>query len=159
MALLSRFPVIDRAVERFAYWWAFLGPSGLVWLVMSWVASHWPLIAQYGTGAVIFAGLGAACVLMLIASISLIAWRYFHPLGIVREMVERSTSLEKMPEPPTGSTPWKTDIESIALALEQYVDATSGSLKNDLADAIKANTLERRHCPPKRAWRQPTPNQ
>ncbi len=116
---MARFPTIDRGVERFTYWWTFLGPGGVVWLIMSWAASLFPPIAQYGIGGVIFAGLGAACVLMLVASISLIAWRYFHPL---------SSPPAKMPEPAVGSAPWKDDIEKAARLLEKYVDETTGTL-------------------------------
>lgn len=94
MALRARFPIIDRAVERFTYWWAFLGPGGLVWIVMSWVASYFTPIAQYGMGAVIFAGLGAACILMLVASIALIAWRYFHPIKAA-EAIETPRGAER----------------------------------------------------------------
>lgn len=124
MVRLRRFPAIDRGVERFTYWWTFLGPGGVVWLIMSWAASHFPPIAQYGIGGVIFAGLGAACILMLVASISLIAWRYFHPLGVAQS----ASRLEKMSEPAVGSAPWKNDIENMAKLLEKYVDETTSTL-------------------------------
>jgi|GEM_PF-5431946 len=68
---------IDEVVRRFVYWIAF---SGLVAAAMSWMASYITPIYQYGWGAVVFAGVGAACVITLVASCALVAWRYFNPL-------------------------------------------------------------------------------
>lgn len=47
---------------------------------LSWVASAFDVVASHGWGAVVFAGMGATCSLVLIGSFGLIAWRYFHPL-------------------------------------------------------------------------------
>lgn len=47
---------------------------------MSWVASYVVPIAQYGWGAVVFAGIGIACIITLVVSGAAVAWRYFAPL-------------------------------------------------------------------------------
>jgi hypothetical protein len=47
---------------------------------MGWAASAFTPIAQFGWGAVVLAGVGAACVMMFAASAVLAAWRYFNPL-------------------------------------------------------------------------------
>ena len=120
MALRARFPLIDRTVERFAYWWAFLGPGGLVWIVMSWVASYFTPIARYGIGAIIFAGLAAACILILVASISLIAWRYFHPIG----------AGEGLEAPRTGIGEQQAAVSKAEL---RQLDARCDQLRADIA--------------------------
>ena len=53
------FQKIDEIVRRFVYWIAYFG---LVWAFMSWVAAHITWISKYGWGVVVFAGVGAACV-------------------------------------------------------------------------------------------------
>ena len=58
-------------------WVAFIG---LVSAVMSWMASYIIPISKYGVGAVVFAGIGVACAITLVASGALVAWRYFNPL-------------------------------------------------------------------------------
>ena len=71
------FQKIDEIVRRFVYWIAYFG---LVWAFMSWVAAHITWISKYGWGVVVFAGVGAACVVMLVVCGVLITWRYFNPL-------------------------------------------------------------------------------
>jgi len=67
----------DEIVRRVVYWAAFIV---LVSAPMSWVASYIAPIAQYGWGAVVFAGVGAACAITLVICGALVAWRYLHPL-------------------------------------------------------------------------------
>jgi hypothetical protein len=83
------FQKIDEIVRRFVYWIAFFG---LVWAFMSWVAAHITWVSKYGWGVVVFAGVGAACVVMLVVCGVLIAWRYFNPL---RGQSMTSESLER----------------------------------------------------------------
>ena len=47
---------------------------------MSWVSAHVAPIAQYGWGAFVLAGLGAACLATVAISLGLIGWRYYRPL-------------------------------------------------------------------------------
>jgi hypothetical protein len=67
----------DEIVRRVVYWAAFIA---LVSAPMSWAASYIAPIAQYGWGAVVFAGVGAACVITLVVCGALVTWRYLHPL-------------------------------------------------------------------------------
>jgi hypothetical protein len=76
-SLLKNFPKIDENVRRIVSWVTFFG---LVAGAMSWVADHITPISQYGWGAVVFAGIGVTCAVMLVASGTLVAWRYFNPL-------------------------------------------------------------------------------
>jgi hypothetical protein len=69
---------IDENINRIVYWVAFLG---LVSIPMSWVAAYITPLYQYGWGAVVFAGVGAACAIMLVISSALVAWRYFNPVA------------------------------------------------------------------------------
>jgi hypothetical protein len=64
----------DEIVRRAVYWTTFLSA------VMSLVASYITPLYQYGWGAVVFAGVGTALVIIIVCSGGLVAWRYFHPL-------------------------------------------------------------------------------
>jgi hypothetical protein len=74
---LKNFTKIDETVRRVVYWVAFFS---LVSAAMSWVADHITPISQYGWGAVVFAGIGAACVLTLVVCAMFMTWHYFNPL-------------------------------------------------------------------------------
>jgi hypothetical protein len=69
----------DEIARRIVY---LAGFFVLVSGAMSWLASYIAPIAQYGWAAVVLAGIGIACVIALIVSAVLVAWRYFHPLSI-----------------------------------------------------------------------------
>jgi|ERR1700691_4867681 hypothetical protein len=68
---------IDQNINRAGSWATFLG---LVSMSMSWVAAHITLFYKYGWGAAVFAGVGLTCIVMLVISGCLVAWRYFNPL-------------------------------------------------------------------------------
>ena len=67
-------------VDRFGYWWAVFGPIGVLSVLMSGIATGFTSIAQYGWGAIVFSGVGAACVIMFAATALMVSWRYFNPL-------------------------------------------------------------------------------
>lgn len=71
-----------------AYWFTFVG---LVWGAMSWVASQVTPLAGLGWGTYVFVGLGAACILSLVLSAALVAWRYFNPLSATPAETESET--------------------------------------------------------------------
>src|ERR1700730_12992135 len=71
------FQKIDENINRIVYWNAFLV---LASAIMTWAASYITPLYQYGSGARVFAGVGAACCIMLVFSVTLVAWRYFYPL-------------------------------------------------------------------------------
>jgi hypothetical protein len=73
----QHFPAIDRFADRFGYWGAFFAA---IWFAMSWIASSISGLAQFGWGAVVFAGLAVACLTALSVSVSLALYRYFNPL-------------------------------------------------------------------------------
>jgi len=75
--LLQNFTKIDDTVRRIGSWFTFFS---IVSAAMSWVASYIAPIYKYGWGAVVFAGIGSACAITLVASGALVAWRYFNPL-------------------------------------------------------------------------------
>src|SRR4051794_20007676 len=74
------FPTVNKPIDNIGIWWAVFGPSGVLSVIFGWAASAFTPIAQYGWGAIIFAGVGAACVVMFAASALMIAWRYLIPL-------------------------------------------------------------------------------
>lgn len=68
------------AVEKvFQYGPAILGLIGMSGLG-AWFASGWTALSGQGWGGFAFAGVGMACVVTLVASAGLVAWRYFKPL-------------------------------------------------------------------------------
>lgn len=72
---------IDINVNRLGYWWTVFGPGGVLAVAMSWLFSAVGPIAAYGWGAVVLLGIASACIVMLVASVSLVAWRYFNPIA------------------------------------------------------------------------------
>jgi len=64
MAWRNRFPTLDQTINRAGYWWAVFGPGGVLSVIMSAAAKYFTPIAELGWGAVIFAGVGAACVMI-----------------------------------------------------------------------------------------------
>jgi hypothetical protein len=87
------------SVDRPGYWWTVFGPIGVLSVLMSGMAAGFTSIAQYGWGAIVFAGVGAACVMMFAASALMVSWRYFNPLpkqpttsGEGQEVSTRDTS-------------------------------------------------------------------
>jgi hypothetical protein len=76
MSLRSK---IEPFANRVGNWGTFFTT---VSAVMSWIASYVTPLAAYGWGAYVFAGFGAACVISLVLSATLVAWRKFDPLPI-----------------------------------------------------------------------------
>jgi hypothetical protein len=76
----EEFKKIDISLDRLGYWWTVFGPIGVLSVLMSGIATGFTFIAQYGWGAIVFAGVGAACVVMFSASALMVSWRYFEPL-------------------------------------------------------------------------------
>ena len=74
------FKKTDISVDRLGYWWAVFGPSGVLSVLMIGIATGFTSIAQYGWGEIVFAGVGAACVIMFAASALMVSWRYLNPL-------------------------------------------------------------------------------
>lgn len=75
--LKKHFSVIDEHVNRIGYWSAFFT---LVWAAMTGIVSLISPIVGLGLGVTILVGLGISCLLMLVGSVSLAAWRYFKPI-------------------------------------------------------------------------------
>jgi hypothetical protein len=67
-------------VDRLGYWWVVFGPIGVLSVLMSGIATGFTSVAQYGWGAIVFSGVGAACVIMFAATALMVSWRYFNPL-------------------------------------------------------------------------------
>jgi hypothetical protein len=74
------FEIDDISVERRGYWWAVFGPAAILSVLMSGIAAGFTSVAYFGWGAIIFAGVGAACLVMFAASALMVSWRYFNPL-------------------------------------------------------------------------------
>jgi hypothetical protein len=70
----------EISLDRLGYWWTVFGPIAVLSVLMSGIATGFASIAQYGWGAIIFAGVGAACVMMFAASALMVSWRHFDPL-------------------------------------------------------------------------------
>jgi len=48
---------------------------------MSGIATGFTSVAQHGWGAIVFSGVGAACVIMFAVTALMVSWRYFNPLA------------------------------------------------------------------------------
>src|SRR5271168_4033105 len=80
MGWREEFNKADISMDPLGYWWTVFGPIGVLSVLMSGIATGFTSIAQYGWGAIVFAGVGAACVIMFAASALMVSWRYFNPL-------------------------------------------------------------------------------
>lgn len=99
--LKRRFAAIDAHVNRIGYWYAFFA---LVWLAMSGTVSLIEPILRLGIGVIILVGLGISCILVLVGSVSLVAWRYFRP-----------TKQQIASESPSGQTSQQLNRDLVVL--------------------------------------------
>jgi hypothetical protein len=76
----EEFEKSEISLDRLGYRWTVFGPIAVLSVLMSGIATGFASIAQYGWGAIVFAGVGAACVMMFAASALMVSWRYFDPL-------------------------------------------------------------------------------
>ena len=79
-----RFRRATLRADWIGIWWAILGPSGALWVVLSAIFSWFSPIAQHGWAAVALAALAATLGVLLILSISFLAfaaaWRRMRPI-------------------------------------------------------------------------------
>ena len=68
-------------MDWLGYWWAVFGATVVLAVVMSGIAAGFTSIAEDGWGAIIFAGVGAACLIMFAASAFMVSWRNLNPLS------------------------------------------------------------------------------
>lgn len=90
------FQNLDENVRRFVTWVTFFG---IVSTAMSVVVSYIAPISQYGWGAVVFVGIGMACVITLAASGAFATWRYFNPIQ-QQPAISECHEAAAMPSPP-----------------------------------------------------------
>jgi hypothetical protein len=80
MGWREEFNKTDISADQLGYWWTIFAPAAMLSVLMSGIAAGFPSISQYGWGAIIFAGVGAACMIMFAASAFMVSWRYLNPL-------------------------------------------------------------------------------
>jgi hypothetical protein len=133
--LQKRFPALDKSIDRFGYWWAVFGPGGILTVLGGWVANGIKPISDLGWGAVVFVGLGAACILMLVASALLVAYRYFNPLS----QVDKSDAA-KLPDQDSLAEMWQkiTDVNKTMAHLFLDSDASLKKAATGLDGQIAA---------------------
>jgi hypothetical protein len=132
---LKRFWTAGDAAVRIHAVYTLLGVIATIFtalVVAMSVIANWvtDLHSNYGLGAVIFAGIGAACIIVLVISAALVAWRLFNPLPKTKNDVG-GIALTAIPEP-VDPTPWKADIDSMGSLVEKYIDVTAGNLQKDI---------------------------
>jgi hypothetical protein len=81
MGWREEFNKTDISADRLGYWWTIFGPAAALSILMSGIAAGFTSITQYGWGAIIFAGVGAACVIMFAASAFMVSWRYLNAVS------------------------------------------------------------------------------
>jgi hypothetical protein len=80
---MALFDKINKAVGNLANWLgigSLLGGGTVLAALMAWAASTWDAISSQGIGAVIFAGVAGACLIVLTLSAAAVAWRWLKPL-------------------------------------------------------------------------------
>jgi hypothetical protein len=133
----KHFPAIDRFVDRTGYWSAFFVAG---WLAMSWVANSISGLAQFGWGAVVFAGLAVACLAVLSLTGSLALYRYFSPLPPGVPLVAASDA-PKAIQPDSLMDVWQkfSDVNTTMVNLFKHSDETLAKVADDLRGQIKAS--------------------
>jgi hypothetical protein len=81
MGWREEFNKTDISADRLGYWWTIFGPMAMLSILMSGIAAGFTSISQYGWGAIIFAGVGAACAIVFAASAFMVSWRYLNPIS------------------------------------------------------------------------------
>jgi hypothetical protein len=130
--LLKHWPTVDNAVRRYGSWLTFLGSMAAV---MTWLFDRLTVISQHGWAAVGLAAIAATCFVALVTSACLVAWRYFHPL----------------PHVPNVLTAGGADFDSLQTAyntndIEELREATTllqisvAQHKDKLAEQANTNT-------------------
>lgn len=78
----------DPGVKTTESWWSLakeawgvLSGATLLTAALSWLAQRWTEVTGGSWPAAIFMGIGAACVIVLVVSAGLVAWRLFNPLS------------------------------------------------------------------------------
>jgi hypothetical protein len=129
MGWREEFNKTDISADQLGYWWTIFGPMAMLSVLMSGIAAGFTSIAQYGWGAIIFAGVGAACVIVFAASAFMVSWRYLNPLP-------------KQPAAPSESREMSTqDISSRLAEIERGIAQNKAGL-GELRTKAEASTQE-----------------
>jgi hypothetical protein len=134
----KHFPAIDRFVDRTGYWGAFFFAG---WLAMSWIANSISGLAQFGWGAVVFAGLAVACLAVLSLTGSLALYRYFSPLPPAVPPVGASAVPKGIQLDALVDDVWEkfSDVNRTMVNLFKHSDETLAKVADDLRGQIKAS--------------------
>lgn len=132
MGVWQRFAGLDPHINRIASW---AGIVGLVWAGMTWVASQAAPLAGFGWAVYVFIGFAVACVLSLVLSFALVAWRYFRPLPTPSMAEQTTPRLETLLVAPTNSA---NDEKSGFAQRWAYVSARSQALDDLMSIVEKA---------------------
>ena len=106
--------------------WGWTALVTLVSALGTWAASTIEPVSNLGWGAVVFAGVGAACVLLILTAVNLFAWRYFKPLPASENPVLITT------QPSTQS-----DTQVIPLGEDRLARGEIDGLKETIQFQIK----------------------
>jgi hypothetical protein len=129
MGWREEFNKTDISVDQLGYWWTIFGPMAMLSVLMSGIAAGFTSIAQYGWGAIVFAGVGAACVIMFAGSAFMVSWRYLNPLP-------------KQPSTPSESREVSTqDISSRLAEIERGIAQNKAGL-GELRTKAEASTQD-----------------
>lgn len=70
---------LTALLDKAGVWWGFLGPNGIVCVVMAFIFWAFEPVAKYGWSAIALAALATALLFILVASFGLFAWSKFRP--------------------------------------------------------------------------------
>src|SRR5438067_12224612 len=119
---------VNKAIGNVANWSAVFGLLG-GGALLTWAASSVAAIAQYGWGAVLFAGMGVTGLIVLVICAGLVSWRFFHPVPVYAQL--------PMPAPATEAPHargYDREVRyDLSILLHFAVDQATGALLDNLA--------------------------
>jgi len=135
-------PGLTKRVDGIGIWWAVFGPGGVLSVIMGWAASAFTPIEQLGWGAVVFAGVGAACVVMVAVSALLIGWRYFHPLPEEQLSSIQIEGANQSATPPDWREAFDGLLKHVAI-LAAELEGVRGQTKANESSLAKLKDIQR----------------
>ncbi len=121
-------------------WWTFLGPL-VPGAVLAWPFSAMKPIMDLGWGAVVLASVAAGCVVSLVASASLVAWRRFKPIEALLPSPAAEPEITLRTEPSAEETRAREAALTKEAARERAIFLLLEFAKEQILMAMVAATL------------------
>jgi hypothetical protein len=114
---VERFHSASRPVQDFTAWISFFGA---LWVLTSLIANSIGVVSAYGWGVVAFVGMATACLLLLVISTCLFAWRYFRTVSVDQlKMSDEAMLLRKLDFITTSLSPLEQQNHEISAKINE----------------------------------------